>query len=314
VGFGAYSALVSVLQFTGPARLVWPRYIVDSPTWPERAVGVFNQPVINGLTLVVGFLAALLLAVEGGYRKPVRVLALAVAAACVLGLYLTRTRVAWLAFVGVLLIGAVAGGRQRRYFVATLTAMTLGAVVMWGQLRSTDRQAGGLGSPTEVEDRLNGIATSLWAAQERPLTGWGIGRFESVNTFHHLQWSTEVPWKRGYGLASHFDVMGILVELGVIGVALWLAVLALIVAALVRAVRSLPPAGVADRPFALMALMAFVAWILTGLTVELRFFDYPNIVAMLVAGAAVGRARRTRDRPSSPTAGSARSSLRTVAA
>ena len=40
-----YSALTSILQFTGPTELVWPSYIVDIPSYPDRAVGVFNHPV-----------------------------------------------------------------------------------------------------------------------------------------------------------------------------------------------------------------------------------------------------------------------------
>ena len=61
VGFGAYSTVVSIFQFHAPA-LVWPRYIVDAPNWEGRANGVFNQPVVNGLVLIVGFLVALLIA------------------------------------------------------------------------------------------------------------------------------------------------------------------------------------------------------------------------------------------------------------
>ena len=61
VGFAAYSTLVSICQFSAPS-LVWPRYIVDAPTWPDRAVGVFNQPVGNGMVLIIGFVIAIVLA------------------------------------------------------------------------------------------------------------------------------------------------------------------------------------------------------------------------------------------------------------
>ena len=60
LAFGGYSALVSILQFHAPS-LVWPRYIVDAPLWPGRANGVFNQPVVNGLALIAGFIAALII-------------------------------------------------------------------------------------------------------------------------------------------------------------------------------------------------------------------------------------------------------------
>jgi hypothetical protein len=45
-----------------------------------------------------------------------------------------------------------------------------------------------------------------------------------------------------------------------------------------------------NRPFALTALMSVVALITTGLTVDLRFFDFPNIVVWMLAGSAIGRA------------------------
>ena len=67
----AYSAAVSILQFTAP-QLVWPRYIVENPNWVDRAVGVFNQPVVNGLVLIVGFLVAVLIASHDGERPALR--------------------------------------------------------------------------------------------------------------------------------------------------------------------------------------------------------------------------------------------------
>ena len=70
--------------------------------------------------------------------------------------------------------------------------------------------------------------------------GWGIGRFAAVNTYHHQQYSPEVPWQRGFGISSHLDALGILVELGIIGLALWIVVLVLIYSRLVRATRQLP--------------------------------------------------------------------------
>jgi hypothetical protein len=44
-------------------------------------------------------------------------------------------------------------------------------------------------------DRLNDAQTALWVAL-KPLTGWGIGRFAAVNTYHHQQWSPAIPWMR----------------------------------------------------------------------------------------------------------------------
>jgi O-antigen ligase len=166
--------------------------------------------------------------------------------------------------------------------------MALAVVGNWSTFTSSDRSAGGVGSINEVNDRLNTIATSIWAFKQRPLTGWGIGRFPAVNTYHHQQYSPEVPWQRGFGIASHLDALGVLVELGIIGLALWIVSLVLIYTRLFGATRRLPARGMYGRPLGITALLCLFAQSITGLTVDLRFFDFPNISVMLLAGAVIG--------------------------
>jgi O-antigen ligase len=149
-----------------------------------------------------------------------------------------------------------------------------------------------VGSEHEILDRLNTFTTSIWAFEQEPLVGWGIGRFTAVNTYHHQQFSPGVPWFNGYGIPSHLDGLGVLVELGLIGLVLWLAVLVLLYRQLVSAVRRLSGAGLTGRPFGITALLCLVAQTTTGLTVDLRFFDFPNMMVMLLAGAAIGVARQ----------------------
>lgn len=287
---GAYSSMVSIMQFHGPKGLVWPRYIIDEPNWPGRAVGVFNQPVVNGLVLIVGFLVAVLIASHREEVMWLRGVSVVVAGASAYAIFLTHTRAVWLSFALVVLIGAVTAKGFRRPFVVTAMVMVVTVVADWSALTSTDRSAGGVASKSELQDRLNTIATSIWAIEVKPLLGWGIGRFPAVNTYHHQQWSPETPWQRGYGIPSHLDVLGIFTELGLVGITLWLTILALIITQVLRATRRLPVHGLCNRPFALTALMSVVALIATGLTVDLRFFDFPNIVVMMLAGAAIGRA------------------------
>jgi O-antigen ligase len=287
--FAAYSALVSVLSFSAPS-LVWPRYVVTHTSWPERAVGVFNQPVVNGLVLVLGFLAALLVASHRVERPIVRFLAVLLAPACLYGVYLTHTRSALLGLFVTLVLGMLVARGWRSGFVITLTVSVFAVALNWSTFSSSDRKSGGVGSPGEVYDRLNMIATGSWALAQKPLAGWGIARFPSVNTYHHKQWSPNIPWDFGYGLASHTDLVGIGAELGLIGVLLWLLLFSLILIRLVRAIRTLPEGGQFDRDFAVFALLGVVCLLVTGLTVDLRYFDFPNIVVLLFAGAAIGRA------------------------
>lgn len=297
MGVAGYSAFVSIMQFFGPPALVWPSYIVSDPRWVGRAVGVANQPVVNGMIMVLGYLAAVMVASDRAQRVAVRLLSGVLALACCVGVYLTHTRVSWLCFVIVVALGVVLARGWRRGFVMTLVAIVLGVAANWSTFSSDDRSQGGVASASEIHDRLNMIVTSLWAIGEKPWMGWGIGRFPAVNTYHHKQWSPSIPWERGHGFASHFDLLGIAVELGLVGAVLWLLAMGTAVVKLLLAARDLPADGFFDQRFALFALLALLTLLVTGLTVDLRFFDFPNIFVMLLAGAAIGRASQARRQP-----------------
>jgi O-antigen ligase len=302
LAISAYSAAVSIMQFTGPTDLVWPRYIITGgeENWVGRAAGVLNQPVANGMILALGFAIAMVLVSRSGEHFWAKVLATAIAVACGVGLYLTYTRAAWLSAVVMLVLGVVMAKGYRRGFVAALALAVSGALVNWSLFTSSNREAGGIGSKGEVYDRLNSMKTALWAIEENPLAGWGIGRFQAVNTYHHQQWAPDVPWERGYGIVSHSNELGIAAELGLIGLALWLAVLGLIVYKLFRGFSAAPADSLCGRPLAMIAIIAVAIMLCSGLTVDLRFFDFAPAVVFLLAGVAVGWF--TRDPEADPAA------------
>ncbi len=290
----AYSAAVSVMQFTGPAELVWPHYIVGSPNYPDRAVGIFNQPVVNGLVMVVGFVTGILLVHERSLSRFLRVIAALVALLCVPGIYLTHTRVVWLALVVSLVMCAVLARGRRTGFVVTIVVIVVFVGANWTTFTSSDRAAGGVASSSEVDDRLNTAATSFAAIEKEPLFGWGISRFYQVNTYHHEKWDESIDFRRGYAISSHENELGIATELGLFGLALWLVVLALVGYQLVAAVRRLwPIKGLAGRVLGLLGLTTFGTYLVSGLTVDLRFFDFASLVVFLSVGAAVGCATTT---------------------
>ena len=294
LALAAYSAAVSILQFTGPTSLVWPRFIVDGSltadnSWPGRAVGVFNQPVINGLMLVAR-LRGRDVADEPAQQEPAwrRWLAFVIAVACGYGLYLTHTRAAWLSGAVVLIIGALLAKGYRKGFIVAMGITAAIIAINWSVFTSSDREAGGVGSEGEVYDRLNSAQTALWAAAQKPLAGWGIGRFPAVNTYHHQQWAPEIPWINDYAMASHINELGILAELGVIGLTLWICVLALVAYRLWDAYRTLPDDDLCGMPLAVTAIMALAILFCSGLTVDLRYFLFPTATTFLLVGIVIG--------------------------
>jgi O-antigen ligase len=284
----AYSAAMSIMQFSGPTELVWPRYMIDDPAWPGRAAGVFRNPDINGWLLAVGLAIAMLLLSRRNEPTWRRWFAFVVAIACGYGIYLTHTRGAWLGSVLVLIIGALIARGYRKGFIVAICLVASVVAVNWSTFTSSDRKAGGVGEVSEVQARLNANQTALWAFTQKPVAGWGIGRFQPINTFHHQQWAPDIPWIEGYKAVSHENELGILAELGVIGLALWICVLALIIRRLWTAYRTLPDHDLCGKPLAVTGIMAIAALICTGCTVDLRLFEFPMLPVFLLAGITIG--------------------------
>lgn len=292
----AYSAAVSVMPRIGLDRWVWPRYIVTDPGWEDRAVGIFNQPVVNGMVLILGFAIAMFMCgekVEPAWRRWSAGL---IAALCGIGIYLTYTRAVWLSALVVLVLGAALARGFRASFVAVLGLVVATVLVNWSAFTSSDRRTGGVASESEIQSRLNDIETAMWARGQKPLEGWGIGRFPAVNTHHHQQWSQEVPWIGGYGEVAHSNDMAVLAELGGIGLALWLCVLWLIALHLRRAYRRLEEPDLCGRSLVVLAIMAMAVLLCTGLTVDLRYFDFPTATTFLIVGVAIGCSERVTNR------------------
>ena len=223
--------------------------------------------------------------------------ALAIGIASGIGVYETHTRAAWLGALAVLLIGALLATGYRTGFVVALLLVITTVAANWSTFTSADREAGGVGSLNEVDSRLNDIRTAFWAFERKPLEGWGIGRFQSVNTYHHQQWSVDTAFSLGYGEVSHQNELAILAELGIVGLTAWICVLALAAIGVWRAYRTLPDADLCGKPLAVLAMMAMAILISAGMTVDLRFFEFAITVIFLLIGIAIGWADRTSRTP-----------------
>jgi O-antigen ligase len=219
-----------------------------------------------------------------------------IAIASCYAIFLTHTRAAYLSFAIVLILGVFLAKQFRAGFVIALVIIALLTAANWSTFTSSDRDAGGISSQNEIWDRLNLVATSFWAFDQKPWLGWGIGRFVAVNSYHHQQWSNDVPWVRGLGLASHFNELGILVELGLLGLFLWLCVLVGMSLSVVRAYRHLPVSGLTGRRLAFIALASLVTQIVSGTSADLRLLDFPSAMVFLLVGMAAGERERIRRR------------------
>jgi len=224
----------------------------------ERVGGAIGDPNALARLLVAGLVLASLLAATGLITSANRLLAASAAVVCAAGLVLTLSRGGLVALAFALVAALVFAGRWR----AQVGVLVVGVGLIAGGYYVA------IATP-EAQERLttsNGGSgrTDLWrvgwaVVEDRPVLGAGAGNFGVVS--------------RGYlgeaGLLRRSDLivstsnvlhntyLGTLVELGVVGACLLLAILGFSLGCLVRAARTSMRAG--DAGMELLARGLFVA-------------------------------------------------------
>lgn len=288
-GFGVYLALTNIFWLLGPHALVFPHDILDPSvgTHFDRGRGVFLNAAVTGYVLVVTFIGTMFLASQKKARMRAPLLVAAIL--MLIGIGLTQTRSAWLAAVIVILFSAAVYTGFRRWYIIIIIGLGLLVVVNWSTFTSKDRTQGGVTSTNETEDRLNAAATGLWAIEQKPILGWGLGRFPSINTVHHKAWGN-TPWKRGYGIFPHDTQIGIGAELGLAGLTLWLLIIFSMVVASRRAWRTLPRSGLLSRNLAIVFWSVGISWVVTASLIDIRLFSFANTLFFIFGGICAGLA------------------------
>ena len=208
------------------ARIGYPnggviRYIESNPALAERAIGTWVDPNLLGGTLAVtsALIAAQLFATRPVLRR--RWLTLAVFALSVVALFLTYSRASLLALcAGLLFIGVL---RYRR-FLAALPIVALGVLALpWSRTWLERLVQAFTGADLATQMRLGEYGDALRLINRYPLTGVGFTGSPSIDLY------TDV--------ASMYLIMAN--QIGLIGVALFLHMMAGLFALGLRAWRRL---------------------------------------------------------------------------
>jgi len=290
VGMGLYLGFTGIFEILGPHSLVFPRYI-NNPNvgihW-GRARGPFVEAEVNGTALYACILASMVALRTWSSRVP-RMLATLVIVVCAVSLILTFDRTTWLA-VGVsapLTLAMIPA--LRRYLLPTVVVaaaavgisyLTIPTVREHIQLRASDSQT--------IRDReaVDGAAENM--ILERPLFGWGWGRFQEVARTHYQTSNSYALWLEK-PIPVHDVYLSIATDLGLVGLVLWLAVL---LGGVGKAIfsRRAPPAMRSWR-VALGAL--FAMWLVAALTSPISG-SFQGLIIWLWAAVIVSAERQSR--------------------
>jgi putative inorganic carbon (HCO3(-)) transporter len=298
VGLGAYLGLTAIFETLGPHALVFPTYIrhVSFEGFTEaaseaKAGGPFQSPTADGFACFVGAAAAMI-ALQRWQRLRARQLAGAVVFVCLFGCLLTLERGVWIATIAAVLVVALATQTGRRWLLpgAAIVAIAVaGAFALSPQLRERVSQRATY--QQSLWDRKNQTAAGIRMVEARPLFGFGFGRYaeESVDYFRQ---PADYPMSGYYHgvtiglpdeiLPIHNTYLSYAVELGLVGLVLWLASLAWAVGEAVLA-----PGPASLRPWKL-GLLAIAVFFLVVSFVDPHTAPFPMVVLFVWAGLARG--------------------------
>lgn len=243
-----FALLAGYLTFTGWCEqfritaLIFPRFIND-PTvgihW-GRVRGPFVMSPAMGLALIYCFFNNLVLArnvVRGRWMLyALNTLMLPV-------IFWTKTRSVWLSWVFCMLIWAMYSRRRTTRVVSVsllISAALLIAVINMENFLSPDRARGGLTDTEPLLLRI-GLAQMTWEiVKQHPLFGIGFGHFRDFAPAFAKDPSSPF-YAFGTTALEHNNLLSIVAETGIIGLALYLIMAIYIIRFSIQLFRKLPP-------------------------------------------------------------------------
>jgi O-antigen ligase len=233
---GAYMALVSIAERAGWYDLIVPAWIATPTTsfveasknfsiLTGRSGGLLMQSEFNGLALSLIYCVAVLAARVFGRTS--RWLEWAVGLLCLVGVFLTYTRAAWLACApaSLALLWRPSATHATTYLKRFGLVAASTAIVLFLALLPDSFARQRIGEPDNVFVRLNLWRAGLSMAADRPLFGSGFNTFV-VRLDDYQQEMTVGPRMTIRDQGAHNLVLSVLVELGTIGLVLYAGALA----------------------------------------------------------------------------------------
>jgi O-antigen ligase len=236
VGVGLYLGVTAVFEALGPHSLVFPSYIadIDAGDPSGRVNGPFQGSVAEGCAAFACAVAAAI-AYQRWRGLDRRHLALAAGVLCLFACFVTLERGVWIATVAAALAAALSSREMRRWIIpgAAIGAVLVGLVLV-GSSTLSDKASTRVNDERSIWDRKNQTAAGLRMIEARPLLGFGLDRYRA-DSLEYFRQADDYPMTGRVALdllgepetvqPLHNLYLSYAVELGLVGVLLWLATL-----------------------------------------------------------------------------------------
>jgi O-antigen ligase len=294
VSLSVYFWVTCVGERFGIDQIVWPKAILNRDigiSWFGRSRGPFLQPGITGQFLGWYMMVQVFL-LSRRLSVPVRALLVVNLCLCAFGTFLTYTRGPWLATVVGLLAMVVLRPRYRR-FVAV--AAVLGALLVAGNaVRPAQDEflSERLSTTNTIDNRLGFLAAATRMIGANPL--FGVGYFRYLDELPNYNHGTYIPLygyvARGAGkdVPIHDMFIGRAAEEGLVSLALVAWLLVVLWHHFWRRWREATGNSWFDRDFLALYAGVMVSYIVNGMTLDYRYFDFVNVLPMFMSGILIG--------------------------
>jgi hypothetical protein len=230
--FGVYLAVTALAEIHEAWWLVYPTYVRSKEyvDYFGRGRGPLLDPVACGFYQMAGLAGGLMWWPR--MRRAGRAVLLLFAALMLAGLYATLTRTVWMgAGVGLLVLLALVLPRSWSIPIFAAGAVSAAAVVAtnWDRVVSFKRDKQLSAEETGDSARLRPmLATIAWKmAFDRPLLGCGFGQYPDEQAPYAADRTAELPLEKARPYPQHNALLALLTETGLVGMALYAAVLVL---------------------------------------------------------------------------------------
>ncbi len=271
----AVEALMSIVEWaTG-----WNLWHDD--TWHlglARSVGTLANPATLGAFVGAGVVVSIAILAWNGPDE-LRRLSKAVILLGVPGVMFTLTRGPILATASIAIVVLILNSRTRVVAVGALVVAALALVVLWPHITNSTVYQTRVAKTSNVQARVILQDLSLRLAARRPLLGWGYESFDRVKT-ESFKADARALSLSVDETTSHDTYLTILVQYGGLGLLLLLLPSATLCVLSVRRARAPSP----ERWLLVGAPAVVAVLVLTGATIDYRFFSYVPAMVWLFLG------------------------------
>jgi hypothetical protein len=288
--FGVYLSIVAVFEYYNWRQFVFPRYINNPEIGLhlDRARGPMLNAAFNGSGILAGFICGIhLLEKKKGF---VRVFYQSALVLFFPAIFFTQTRSVYLGALIVLVLfwGWYDTSFPKWKLVSMPLAVALILVMAYSPwLLSKERREGGIYQTEEIDIRMTLIQKSFFLFSEHPFTGVGLAQFIPASV---KEYKGRVSYlaENARTEFQHNHLLGLAVELGAGGFAVYLLIVFLILKRLWQLSGKLQRSGIMGNNLRLVILSFWCVYLCNNMFVEPSSAIFINSVPFVFAGIADG--------------------------